>query len=291
MPRFLLCAPIAAVLLLESPAAVWADQAGTSFDGELAPGDEVCHGLCDRYGMVWPDAAQVRLRLTTDGFPGFLQAPTTDGPALSDVGSSTELLLTAVPGTPIFVSVSGAGDEARGRYRLEVSPAPARYLVPAGTRPADRTRVPDADAGVREGVARLMEGYRSSSPLMIGRLERIPGLRFAARRGLCYRAAVVLAPGARRTADLRSNGFPTTILQMEVRSGHSSRSVFETSRSTARIIALDSDLCPDENGTLELSFIDRERSSAVPNPGVGPFTLQLFERAATARDLPATPTP
>lgn len=250
--------------------------------GALEPGDEVCTNLCDRYGMVWDGGGPIRVRLATNGFPGEIRATQPDG--ARPIGGGTELSLVATAGSPIFLEVVEGTPTGGGLYQLQIEPAPSRYRLP-GTRsmtqgpPQGPPAPPRAPVDpTRETVDRLMRGFRAATPLMVGRLEQVPSLAFPAKRGRCYRSAIVLAPGARRRQMSAQSPAPAALVRMTLRTTRGPEAVTETAHSTDRVIALDDDLCAPEDGRLEIAFLDRLRADTVSSPGLGPFTVQLFER-------------
>jgi len=285
--------------------AVAAAQPGLVLPGALEPGDAVCTNLCDRYGLVWDAGGPVRLRLVTNGFAATLRASRTEG--ASGPGAGTEVQLVATPGAPLFVEVEESAPRGGGLYRLQVEPAPSRYRVPSPAAPAPAgppAFVPAASpppqpprpaplpilqpppgAGsppdpTHETVEQLMRGFRASSPLLVGRLEQVPALQFTAQRGRCYRSVIVLAQGARRRPAGPQSAVPAALARMTLRTRRGPEAVTESARSTGRVIAIDDDLCPSENGTIEIAFLDRVRADTVASPGLGSFTVQLFERPA-----------
>jgi hypothetical protein len=231
------------------------------------------------------------VRLVTQGFRAYLR----EGATVSgSVGAVSEIAIVAAPGQPVFVEVNAYDQNDRGLYRIEVDPPPTSYLLPRSAPPAPSAapsppRVEllaagpgpalpapgEAEPDQRALVAELARGYRPLSGLMVGRLDAVPALRFPARSGRCYRAALVLARGARRA--------PANVVWMRLTSPGGSSASMETERSTPQVIALDSDLCPSADGTLEIAFYDRRDGATLTSPGRGPFTLQVFERTGRAR--------
>ena len=246
----------------------WGAEPGLQVDGELASWDNRCANthMCDRYGLVFAVGTQVRVQALTSGFPAHLRAIAPGGALTSQAAPQPELQFFASPGVQYFIELNAA-DPSFGPYSLRISPAPSRWLPP----PPPTAEQREPDARVRNAVAEMMRGYRSATPLLVGRLDQIPELRFPAKRGHCYRAVVILGRGARRAT-------PATYAQMSAQVGSDARARVQTARSTERIMALDDDVCPPGDGTLEVTF--REPGHALPSPsaGTGPFTLQLFER-------------
>lgn len=278
-----------AFLLLTVLAPVAGAQPGLVLPGALEPGDAVCSNLCDRYGMVWDSGGPVRVQLVTPGFGAVLRASRTDGGPTSAPG--TDLQFVARPGEAISFEVEETMPQSGGQYQLRIQPVPSRYRLPAGAgvapagpplqgfsppfRPA--VQRPPMDPA-RETVERLMRGFVASSPLLVGRLEQVPRIEFPAQRGRCYRSAIVLAPGARRRPAGPLSPAPAALVRMTLRSRRILEAVNESGHSTDRVIAIDDDLCPSENGSLEVAFLDRTNAATVSSPGLGPFTVQLFER-------------
>jgi hypothetical protein len=299
---------LAAFLAWAAFGSVAAAQPGQVLNGALEPGDAVCTNLCDRYGLVWDGGGPVRVRLVTKGLGGTLRVTRTEGGRAP--GAGTEVQLVARPGESVFVEVEESTPQGGGLYQLQIEPAPSRFRRPAspaaapqgppsfapqgrppsfapppGQQPAVFQRPVPPGAGApadptRETVERLMRGFRPASPLLVGRLEQVPALEFTAQRGRCYRSVLVLAQGARRRQMGPRSPAPSALVRMTLRTRRGPEAVTETERSTARVIALDDDLCPSENGTIEIAFLDRVLADTVSSPGLGPFTVQLFERPA-----------
>jgi hypothetical protein len=287
----------ALALVLAIPSAALA-QPSLALQGRLEAGDMVCANLCDRYGAVWDAGGSVRVRLRTNGFGGSVRATRTEGGRAP--GAGTEVQLIARPGEPIFVEVEETSPQGGGLYQLDIEPPPSRYRLPANATaapangppafaPAQNVQrpmgPPPPGAGApadptRAVVEQMMRGFRSSGPLLVGRLEQVPALEFTAERGKCYRSAIVLAVGSRRRPAGPQSPAPAALVRMTLRTRRGPEAVTESPRSTDRVIAIEDDLCATENGTLELAFLDRFRADTVASPGIGPFTVQLFERPA-----------
>lgn len=283
-------------------------QPGQVLNGALEPGDAVCTNLCDRYGLAWEGGGPVRVRLVTKGLGGTLRVTRSEGGRAPDAG--TEVQLVTRPGESVFVEVEETTPQGGGVYQLQIEPAPTRFRLPAspaaappgppraapppgqptygpppGPQPAVYQRPVPPGAGAppdstRATVEQLMRGFRPASPLLVGRLEQVPALEFTAQRGKCYRSVLVLAQGARRRQMGPQSPAPASLVRMTLRTRRGPEAVTETGRSTPRVIALDDDLCPSENGTLEIAFLDRVLADVVASPGLGAFTVQLFERPA-----------
>ncbi|MBI2897896.1 MAG: hypothetical protein HYY06_30335 [Deltaproteobacteria bacterium] len=269
-----------------------AAQPGMVLPGALAAGDDVCANLCDRYGLSWDSGGSVRVELVTDGFGAKLSARRSEGGWTPP--PATQLQLVVRPGEQIALEVEEITPASGGQYLLRIQPAPSRYRLPPGAAapapPSPRpppalqpTAQRPATDPARETALRLMRGFQPSSPLFIGRLEQVPPLEFPARRGQCYRSVVILAPGARRRPASPTAPAPAALVRMTLRARRVLEAVNESVRSTDRVIAIDDDLCPSENGTLDIAFLDRTTAAAVSSPGIGPFTVQLFERPAPTR--------
>lgn len=251
--------------------------------GALEPGDDVCANLCDRYGLVWDGGGPVRVRLATNGFAANLRA---SGPGGLRAAGDTEVVIVARPGTPVDLEIGEVTPQGGGLYQLQIEPAPSRYRLPPGRGMGGPPPAPPAPPPVaspppdpaRETVARLMRGFEPATALMIGRLEQVPALSFPAKRGHCYRGVIVLAPGARRRPAGPQSPVPAALVRMTLRTARGPEAITESAHSTDRVIAVDDDLCTAADGTLEIAFLDRYRADPVSAPGIGPFTVQLFER-------------
>jgi len=292
--------PLTALAVWMAFGSVASAQSRQVLAGALEPGDAVCTNLCDRYGLVWNAGGPVRVRLLTNGLGATLRVTRTEGGRAP--GAGTEVQLIARPGEPIFVEVEETMPQSGGLYQLQIEPAANRYRMPVGaatpqpppqpapaffapprpalppTPPPAPPAPPDPTRGI---VERLMRGFRAAGPLLVGRLEQVPTLQFPAQRGHCYRSVIVLAQGAQRRQMGPRSPAPSALVRMTLRTRRGPEAVTETERSTDRVIALDDDLCAWEAGTLEIAFLDRLRADTVSSPGLGPFTVQLFERPAS----------
>jgi hypothetical protein len=272
-------AALALVLTVDRPAA-HGDPAPLTLPGELREGDDRCTNLCDRYGFVWPEGTEVEIRLETAGFSAYLNV---DGPGVHEVsedpGRESSVVFVVPRAAPFTVIVNAYNYYDAGAYRLVVNPQPTQYLVPAVRQaPAQLTAGEQgADDPVLRAVDALVVGYRASGREVRAELDRIPALRFPARRGRCYRAVLVLDPAA-RWQRLAPSTPATAVAHMRLQTSRETRGTMQTSRSTARVVALDDDLCPSANGTLEITLEDQARGTVVSRAGTGGFVARVYER-------------
>lgn len=276
--------------VIGAPHGAGADPPILTLQDELRDGDAQCTNLCDRYGFVWEAGTEVELRLLTIGYPAYLNV---DGPGTHEVtetpGATTSITFITNSNAPYTVLVNGYNYADRGAYRLEVSPRPLRYLAPAARAVSARTppEQEETDEQVFATAEVLAQGLRLSSREVRGRLEQVPTLRFAAKRGRCYQGVLLLDADARWRRQGGPRGATASTVRMDVTSPRDARFSFATARSTSRVVALDDELCPSANGTVELSFQDRTRNVLVADPGTGGFVARLYERTIRTADLDA----
>lgn len=289
IPRGAVALSILALGAAGDPPDAHADPPVLNLQDEIRDGDEQCTNLCDRYAFVWEPGTEVELRLTTDGFAAYMNI---DGPAVHEVtddpGREVSTVFVTTRSTPYTVLINSYNYYDRGHYRLQVSPRPIRYLAPA-VRPFVAPLAPEeqeTDEIVLRTADSLAAGARLSGREVRGTLDRLPGLRFAAKRGRCYRAVLVLDADARWTRQgTRPPAPAATVVRMDVHSAREARGTVQTAHSTARVVALDDELCPSSNGTLEITFQDRSRLTPVVEAGVGGFVARLYERTISTREL------
>lgn len=267
-----------------------ADPPILTLQDELRDGDTQCTNLCDRYAFVWEAGTEVELRLLTVGYPAYMNL---DGPGIHEVSenpaATTSVTFVTNSNAPYTVLVNAYNYADRGPYRLEVSPRPLRYLAPAARAVSARTppEQEETDEQVLAAVDELSRGLRLSGREVRGRLDSVPALRFAAKRGRCYQAVLVLDSDARWRRPAGPRGATASTVRMDVRSPRDARASLATAHSTARVVALDDELCPSANGTLEITFPDRSRNVVVTDPGTGGFLARVFERPIRTADLDA----
>jgi hypothetical protein len=267
-----------------------ADPPILTLQDELRDGDTQCTNLCDRYAFVWDAGTEVELRLLTVGYPAYLNV---DGPGIHEVSenpaATTSITFVTNSSAPYTVLVNGYNYADRGAYRLEVSPRPLRYLAPAARAVSARTapEQEETDEHVLAAVEDLSRDLRPSGREVRGRLESVPALRFPAKRGRCYQAVLLLDSDARWRRLGGPRGATASTVRMDVSSPRDARASLATARSTARIVALDEELCPSANGTLEITFPDRTRDVVLTDPGTGGFQARVYERPVRTAELDA----
>jgi hypothetical protein len=257
VPFFVSFAACGAASTAENPTAN-----SSTYVGVLQNAEAQCNGYCERFDFDWPAGTTVLARIQTEGFPARLEGPGATGTDIRFVSD----------GAPLSIVVSAPGN-ARGRYRLQVSPPPKHFRVPpqAPSRVVLSPEDIEPDDAIDQALANTFDRF-DRGRTFYGDLAALPQMSFEASQGRCYVAALVVEEGGRIAGANRTNA-PT--LRMRVR-----RHRVAQTRVSQRVLYLEDEICVARRGQLEVLFEEEHDDGPrrAIEAGQGTFRLYLYER-------------